>query len=122
MRRSPNEQALRRSLELGFSLRESASLIHCKAIVEYDNEFPWQPFHAHIPPGGIDSEGYVEEVWISERLVKHELNGEIYLIINPLPSSIYHGKAWIDRFEYTPQGETLFPSSEMIVKYQITEL
>ena len=114
-------EALQRSLKLGRSLRESTTLIHCRAIVEYDNGFPWQPFHANIPPGGIDSEGYVEEVWISERLVEHELNGERHLIMIPLPSSIYRGKARIDRFEYTPQGHTLRPSSELEVKYRIEQ-
>ena len=63
-----NEQNLKRianeRLEHGRKLRESTTLIKCRAIVEFDDGSNWQPTHAYIPPEKINSEGYVEEVWI----------------------------------------------------------
>ena len=37
-------------LEHGRKLRESTTLIKCRAIVEFDDGSNWQPTHACIPP------------------------------------------------------------------------
>lgn len=114
-------QANPKNLELGRSLRGSATLIPCRAIVEYSDRSNWQPYKAVIPPGGINSEGYVEEVWIDARLQEREVDGEKHLIINPSPVPIISlGECWIDRFELSPSETTLRPSSELEVKFWIT--
>ena len=109
------------SLELARKLRERNVLIHCRVIVEYKNMFPWQPFNAIIPPNAINSDGYVEEVWIEGRPRKSEIDGDTYLVLPALPPSIYAGEAWIDRFELSPQDPTLRPSLKLSVKYFIEQ-
>ena len=58
-----NEQNLKRimdeRLEDGRKLRETTTLIKCRAVVEYADGTNWQDILAHIPPGKIDSNGYV---------------------------------------------------------------
>ena len=73
-----NEQNLKRiineRLEHGRNLRESTTLIKCLAIVEFDDGTNWQEMLAHIPPEAIDSEGYVEEVWIAPEEISIDEN------------------------------------------------
>ena len=109
------------SLELARKLRERNVLIHCRAVVEYENRLLWQPFNAIIPPNAINLDGYVEEVWIEGKAKKSEIDGDTYLVLSALPSSIYTGKAWIDRFELSPQDPTLRPSLKLSVKYFIEQ-
>ena len=109
------------SLELGLSLRESTNLINCRAIIEYSDGSTSHYFSAVIPPGGINSEGYVEEVWIDARLQEYEVDGSKHQIINPPPIPIVtSSECWIDRFEWFPNKPLLRPSSEIDVKFRIT--
>ena len=114
-------EATPESLELARKLRERNVLIHCRAIVEYKNGFPWQPFNAIIPPNAINLDGYVEEVWIEGKTKKSEFDGDAYLVLPALPPSIYAGEAWIDRFELSPQDPTLRPNLKLSVKYFIKQ-
>ena len=107
------------NLELGLSLRESTNLIECQAIVNFKSGFPWQYFNAVIPSDKIDTEGYVEEVWIKARPVEREFNGHKYLLSDPLPPSIFQGNAWIERFELSVQKPSLRPSEKLKVRYWI---
>ena len=91
----------------------------CRAIVNFESGFPWQYFYARIPPDKIDPEGYVEEVWIEARPNEIEFKGQAYYLSDPLPPSVFQGKAWIERFEVSEQQPSLRPSSEMKVKYWV---
>ena len=109
------------SLELARKLRERNVLIRCRVIVEYKNTFPRQSFNALIPSNAINSDGYVEEVWIAGKARESEFAGDTYLVLPALPSSIYAGEAWIDRFELSPQDPKLRPSSKLSVKYIVEQ-
>ena len=70
--------------ELGRELRESTTLIKCRAIVKNDEGLNPQWVHADILPKAINTDGYVEEVWIASDSVfidKQEVNGETYLLL-----------------------------------------
>ena len=121
-----NEQNLKRiideRLEHGRKLRESTTLIKCLAIVEFDDGTNWQEMLAHIPPGAINSEGYVEEVWIAPEetsIDEKEVNGEKHLILSTgwlLDLNI--GK--IGRFVVSKQEVGLLPSpNKFIVRYRM---
>ena len=112
-------------LEHGRTLRESTTLIKCTAIVEFDDGSNWQWVHADIPPDKINSEGYVEEVWIaSESVFTHEeeVNGEVYSLIHPNWLVVFNN-ARITCFEIAnaKQKPRLLPSSNLIVRYRIPE-
>ena len=113
-------QARPENLELGRSLRESNSLINCRAVVEFNNGDPGQYFHAVIPSNRINADGYVEEVWIDAQTIETcDFYGETHSLIYPLNRSIFIGDAWIDSFELSPQQYRLRPSSNMLVKIRI---
>ena len=100
-----NEQNLKRieneRLEHGRKLRESTTLIECRAVVVDDEGLNPQWVHVDILPKAINSDGYVEEVWIASESVfidKQEVNGETYLLL--YPNWLQHrNRTRIDRFE-----------------------
>lgn len=107
-------------LEYGISLRESSQLIKCRAIVEFDDGTNWQWVHADIPPGKINSDGYVEEIWIASESVfihEEEVSGEVYSLIHPNWLVVFN-KARIDRIEIDNQKPKLLPSPNLIVRYR----
>ena len=122
------DEHTREKLEYGISLRESTNLIKCVAYVAFDVGLNSQDVapnpqwvHADIPPGKINSDGYVEEIWIaSESVFSHEeeVNGEVYSLIHP-NWLVSFNKARIDRFEIAEQKPTLLPSSNLIVRYRM---
>ena len=122
-----NEQNLKRitdeKLEHGRKLRESTTLIKCIAIVEFDDGTNWQEMLAHIPPGAINAEGYVEEVWIASEDIsidEREVNGEVYSLLSPgwiLNLNI----AKIGRFVVSRQELGLLPSPNLVVRYRMPE-
>lgn len=104
-------------LELGRSLRESTTLIEFEAIVEYNDETNWQSVFGYIPPEKINSEGYVEEVWIASESLsveKEEVNGEVYSLLVP-GWLVDFNEARIDRFV----DPNLLPNRNLVVKYRI---
>ena len=108
-------------LEHGRELRESPNLIKCRAIVEYDDGLNWQDVHAYILPKAINSEGYVQEVWIAPESVfidEQEVNGETYSLLYPNWLQ-YRNKTKIDRFKIDEQKPVLLPSPDLIVRYMI---
>ena len=120
-----NEQNLKRitdeRLEYGISLRESTDFIKGHAIVEFDDGTNWQWVHADIPPGKINSEGYVEEVWVASDSVfihREVVNGVEYSLIHPDRLVIFN-KARIDRIEIDNQKPRLLPSSDLVVRYRM---
>ena len=122
-----NEQNLKRiideKLEHGRKLRESTTLIKCRAIVEFDDGSNWQPTHAYIPPEKINSEGYVEEVWIDlDRLdiKQREDNGEVHYLITPGWLANLN-MSRVDRFEVFEQEPSLIPDPKLIVRYRINK-
>lgn len=123
-----NEHNLKRieneRLEHGRKLRESTTLIKCIAIVEYEDGSNWQEVEADIPPEGINSEGYVEQVWIAPESIfinKEKVNGEVYSLIHPNWLVVFNN-ARIDRFRVSRQEVSLLPSPKLIVKYRINNL
>ena len=120
-----NEQDLKRitdeRLEYGISLRESTDFIKGHAIVEFDDGTNWQWVHADIPPGKINSEGYVEELWVASDSVfihREVVNGVEYSLIHPDRLVIFN-KARIDRIEIDNQKPRLLPSSDLVVRYRM---
>ena len=120
-----NEQHLRRiieeRLENGRRLRESTTLIKCRAIVEFDNGSNWQDMLAHIPPDGINSEGYVEEVWIAPEDMSIDetvVNGKLHFLLHT-GWLVDLNIAKIDRFVVSDQELGLLPGSKLVVKYRI---
>ena len=120
-----NEQNLKRitdeRLEYGISLRESTDFIKGHAIVEFDDGTNWQWVHADIPPGKINSEGYVEELWVASDSVfihREVVNGVEYSLIHPDRLVIFN-KARIDRIEIDNQKPRLLPSSDLVVRYRM---
>ena len=120
-----NEHNLKRieseRLEHGRKLRESTTLIKCLAIVEYDDGSNWQEVEAYIPSEEINSEGYVEQVWIAPESIfigTEEVNGEVYLLINS-NWLVNFNSARIDRFSVSRQVVGLLPSPNLVVKYRI---
>ncbi len=120
-----NEQNLKRitdeRLEYGISLRESTDFIKGRAIVEFDDGTNWQWVHADIPPGKINSEGYVEEIWVASDSVlihREEVNGVVYSLIHPNWLVAFNG-ARIDRIQIDDQKLGLLPSSKLIVRYRM---
>ena len=112
------DQYTRERLKYGIRLRESSQLIKCRAIVEFEDGANWQWVHADIPPDKINSEGYVEEVWISsESVFAHdgEFNGEVHSLIHP-DWLVAFNNAKITRFEIS-HGKNLHPSNKLIVRY-----
>ena len=117
-----NEYKLKR-LEHGLKLRESTTLIKCRAIVEFDDGSNWQPTHAYIPSEKINSEGYVEEVWINlDRLdiKQREDNGEVHYLITPGWLANLN-IARVDRFEVFEQEPSLIPVPKLVVRYIINK-
>ena len=117
-----NEYNLKR-LEHGRKLRESTTLIKCRAIVDFDDGSNWQWVHADILPKAINSEGYVEEVWIASESVfidKQEVNGETYLLLYPNWLQV-RNITKIDRFEIDGQEPSLIPSPNLVVRYRINK-
>jgi len=115
------EQYTRERLEYGMSLRESAHLIKCWAYVEFDDGTNWQWVHADIPPGKINSDGYVEEIWIaSDSVFSHEeeVNGDVYSLIHP-HWLVAFNNARIDRIEVEKQKPKSLPSPKLIVRYRM---
>ena len=120
-----NEQNLKRitdeRLEYGISLRESTDFIKGRAIVEFDDGTNWQWVHADIPPNKIDSDGYVEEIWVASDSVlihREEVNGVVYSLIHPNWLVAFNG-ARIDRIQIDDQKLGLLPSSKLIVRYRM---
>lgn len=114
-------EALDESLKLGHSLRESIKLIECKAVMEYPNGFPFQHLEAAIPPDGIDSDGYVKEIWVVVPMDIREVEGGTHRIIEPMfHTSISDITCWIDRFELSEDQPCLLPSPLIKVCYWIS--
>ena len=108
-------------LEHGRELRKSTTLIKCGAIVEHDDGLNWQDVHAYILPKAINSEGYVQEVWIAPESVsieKQEVNGKAYSLLYP-DCLQYRNKTRIDRFKIDEQKPVLLPSPDLIVRYMM---
>ena len=108
-------------LEHGRKLRESTTLIKCRAIVEFDDGSNWQPTQAYIPPEKINSEGYVEEVWICLDpldMERQDDNGEVHYLITPGWLANLN-MSRVDRFEVFEQEPSLVPDPKLIVRYMI---
>ena len=108
-------------LEYGISLRESTDFIKGRAIVEFEDGSNWQWVHVDIPPGKIDPEGYVEEVWVASDSVfihREEVNGVVHSLIHPNWLVAFNG-AKIDRIRINDQKPPLLPSSKLIVRYRM---
>ena len=117
------DEHTREKLEYGISLRESTNLIKSLAYVEFDDGTNWQWVHADIPPGKINSDGYVEEIWIaSESVFSHEeeVNGEVYSLIHP-NWLVSFNNAKITGIEIDKQKPRLLPGSNLIVRYRMPE-
>lgn len=115
------DQYTRERLEYGISLRESSQLIKSTAIVDFDDGSNWQWVHADIPLGAINSDGYVEEVWIASEsvfIMEQEVNGETYSLIHP-NWLVAFNNAKITRFEIHAQKPKLLPSSKLTVRYRM---
>ena len=83
----------------------------------------WQPTHAYILPEKINSEGYVEEVWIDlDRLdiKRREDNGEVHYLITPGWLANLN-IARVDRFEVFEQEPSLIPDTKLVVRYKINK-
>ena len=108
-------------LALGRERRESTTLIKCRAIVKNNEGLNPQWVHVDILPKAINTEGYVEEVWIASESVcidEQEVNGEIYLLL--YPNWLQHrNMTKIDGFEIDGQENSLIPSPNLIVRYRI---
>ncbi len=116
------DQYDREKLEYGRHLRESADLIECRAIVEFDDGSNGQSVHADIPPRAINDDGYVEEVWIAPETMsigEQDINGEVHLILSP-GWLVDLNIARIDRIEVDAQKPTLLPSPNLRVKYRMS--
>ena len=108
-------------LEYGISLRESTDFLKGHAIVEFDDGTNWQWVHVDIPPGKIDSNGYVEEIWVTSDSVflhREEVNGVVHQLIHP-NWLVSFNRARIDRIQVDEQELGLLPSSKLIVRYRI---
>ena len=123
-----NEQNLKRitdeRLEDGRKLRETTTLIKCRAIVEYDDGTNWQDILAHIPPEAIDSEGYVEEVWIAPEDIsidEVEVKGKVHFLLSTV-WLLNLNSAKIDRFVGFNHEFCLLPNPNLVVKYRIDNL
>lgn len=127
-----NEQNLKiirdEKLERGRNLRGSTTLIKCIAIVEFDDGSNWQEMLAHIPPGGINAEGYVEEVWIASEdmsIDKRKVDGETYSLLSPgWIANLNIAK--IGRFAVSQGGSrhkrSLLPSRNLVVRYRVPSI
>ena len=120
-----NEQNLKRitdeRLEYGISLRESTDFIKGHATVEFDDGTNPQWVHVDIPPNKIDSEGYVEEIWVASDSVfihREEVNGVVYSLIHP-NWLVAFNRARIARIQIDDQKLGLLPSSKLIVRYRM---
>ena len=121
-RTTMNEYDLKR-LEHGRKLRESTTLIKGRAIVDYDDGSNRQWELAGIPPGAINTDGYVEEVWIAPgtmSIAEEEVNGEVHLLLSPgwltnLNLARVYG---FEVFEFE-QEPSLIPSPNLVVRYRI---
>lgn len=116
------DQCDREKLEYGRNLRESADLIECRAIVEFDDGSNRQWVHADIPPRAINDDGYVEEVWIAPETMsigEQNINGEVHLILSP-GWLVDLNIARIGRIEVDVQKPTLLPSPNLRVKYRMS--
>ena len=81
-----------------------------------------QWIHVYIPPGKINSEGYVEEVWVASDSVfihREVVNGVEYSLIHPNWLVVFN-KARIDRIEIDDQKTRLLPSPNL-VRYRMPE-
>lgn len=120
-----NEQNLKRitdeRLAYGISLRESTDFIKGRAIVEFDDGTNWQEVHVDIPPNKIDSDGYVEEIWVASDSVfihREEVNGVVYSLIHPNWLVAFNGSR-IDRIQIDDQKPRILPSPKLIVRYRM---
>ena len=113
-------------LEYGIHLREtteSTEFLKGHAFVEFDDGTNWQWIHVEIPPGKINSEGSVEEIWVSSASVfihREEVNGVEYSLIHP-NWLVSFNKARIATIKIDDQPPGLLPSSNLIVKYRMPE-
>ena len=120
-----NEQNQKRitdeRLAYGISLRESTDFIKGHAIVEFDDGTNPQWVHVDIPPNKIDSDGYVEEIWVASDSVfihREKVNGVVYSLIHPNWLVDFNG-ARIARIQIDDQKLGLLPSSKLIVRYRM---
>ena len=109
-------------LEYGISLRESTDFIKGHATVEYEDGTNPQWVHVDIPPGKINSEGYVEEVWVASDSVfihREVINEVEYSLIHPNWLVSFNG-ARITSIKIDDQKLGLLPSpNKFIVRYRM---
>lgn len=118
-----NEHDRNERLKLGRKLRESTTLTECRAYIRYDDGLnpEWQK--ADIPPGAINPEGYVEEVWIAPEemsIDKVEVNGEVHLVL--FPGWLTDTRAKVESFEVFENEPYLLPSPNLSIRYRIDNL
>lgn len=111
----------RERLEYGQELRKSTDFIKCRAIVEFDDRTNSQEVRVDIPPGKINAEGYVEEIWVASDSVfihREEVNEVKHALLHPNYLVVFN-KARIDRIKVFEQKPLLLPSPDLIVRYRI---